>query len=353
MIVNARFLTQRMTGVQRYAAEIAKRLRKRMPHVRFVTPRNIIHTGLADELGAEAFGSTTGHVWEQVELPRFMRRQPDSPLLVSLANTGPVRYENQIVVIHDISTIRHPESYSRRFGALYRYLLPRLARNSAGVITDSEFSRQEIVQEFGLSDGRVRVVHAGVDQMFCPTEQVSKETSPYILAVSSLAPHKNLSRLIEAFSYLDIGAVKLKIVGAKASSFSSMRIDATLMKNIEFTGYVSDAELVRLYQNATLFVFPSLYEGFGLPPLEAMACGCPCVVSAAASLPEVCADAAQYVDPTDAFDMASRIQQVWDDEKLRDTLKQRGRRRVMEFSWCSASEKMAESLGHFSGRVPA
>ena len=349
IVVNARFLTQRMTGVQRYAAELSKRLRERVPDVRFVAPKNILNTKLATELGAEAFGTTSGHVWEQVELPRFLRRQCGYPLLLSLANTGPLKYENQLVVIHDISTIRHPESYSRRFGSLYRYLLPRLARRCTDILTVSHYSKSEIAKVLDVDHRHIHVVHDGVDQIFQPFKQNSREQDPYVLAVSSIAPHKNLTRLIEAFSYLDVPGMKLKIVGARASSFSGTRIDAQLMKNIEFTGYVSDSELVRLYQGARLFVFPSLYEGFGLPPLEAMACGCPCAVSNAASLPEVCGDAAIYFDPADSIDMARVIHLLLSNRSLCESLCLKGLEHVLQFTWETSVDRLISIIKKVRG----
>ena len=337
LVVNCRFLTQRITGVQRYAIEISRRLKNIQPSTRFVTPRNILHKELARELGAEIIGKRTGYYWEQIELPAFMKKSSPGGLLINLANMAPIRYPNKIVTIHDVAPLRFPRSYSRRFSYTYKLMLPLITRTSQSIISDSHFSKEELTQLLAVPESRVRVIPAAVSSPFNSGRDNSVEVceKPYILSVASLDPRKNFARLLEAFSLLKKGTIKLVIVGSENRVFSSesMKSLKRVKPNVIFTGPVEDNCLKALYDNAALFVYPSLYEGFGLPPLEAMACGCPCVVSSAASLPEVCGDAALYCDPYDVDDIASKISMVLSDDQLRRDLIHRGRERVKRFSW--------------------
>ncbi|MCB2201789.1 glycosyltransferase family 4 protein [bacterium] len=354
LIVNARFLTQPTTGVQRYGQQLSLAIKKLRPRTRFVSPPNILHREIAEQLGAEVIGTATGHVWEQVALPRFLRKCTDSDFLLCLGNTGPVRYENQVGVIHDLSVFRHPESYSRRFGLLYRSLLPRLTRTCRAIVTDSDFSKKELQAEFGIDDDRLFVVPCGVGAEF---RAAIPDTSPepYILAVSSLAPHKNLERLLRAFESLELHGVGLKILGAGANAFARTSLQTGKLRNIEFLGHVSDEELIELYRKATLFVYPSMYEGFGLPPLEAMACGCPCVVSNAASMPEVCRDAVVYCEPTDIVGIAHAILKLYRDPELQQRCRERGSEIVWSYTWEAAARKMLDIVDRVesgSGEMP-
>lgn len=332
VVINARFLTQAVTGSQRFAIEISRRLRNRAPYMRFVAPRNILHRDVADELEVETLGSLTGHLWEQVELPRFLRRA-GHPLLINLVNTAPILYHNTVATLLDLSFLRHPEWFSRRFQLYYRFLVPLVARRAKAIVTISEFSRQEISHLLDIPEKRIHVVYCAASRIFSPPRRPAKKE--YILAVSSMDPRKNLARLVEAFKKLKLDGLKLLMVGSKGRAFGDTRIDAAVQDspNIEFTGYVSDTKLVDLYQGARLFVYPSLYEGFGLPPLEAMACGTPVVVSNTTSLPEVCADAAYYVDPHDADDIARGIRFVLDNPSLQEEMIRKGLERVKRFGW--------------------
>lgn len=343
MIVNARFLTQPTTGVQRYGQELSRLIKALRPDTRFVSPRNVLHSGIAGELNVEKVGTATGHVWEQVALPRFLKKYADGELLLSLGNTGPVRYDNQIAVIHDLSVFRHPESYSRKFGLLYRTILPRLVRTCRAIVTDSAFSRDELVSEFGCESDAVFVVPCGVGSQFRPDRTDSPE-KPYILAVSSLAPHKNLQRLLDAFEMAGLRGVTLKVVGAGGSVFAHTSARGREMSDVTFLGHVPEEQLVDLYRNASLFVYPSLYEGFGLPPLEAMACGCPCLVSDAASLPEVCGDAAIYCDPASTESIAGGMTRLLNDTLLRSDCRQRGLMRAASFSWEASARRLLDVI---------
>src|SRR5687768_11068529 len=139
-IVNARFLTQPITGVQRFAIEISKELKKANPQIKFIAPKEIIHHNLANELNAQLYGKMSGHFWEQLELPAYLKKQ-HSPLLINLANLAPVTYNNYIATIHDLSFLQFPKSYSRKFYYYYKFLIPKIAGRAKKIITVSENAR--------------------------------------------------------------------------------------------------------------------------------------------------------------------------------------------------------------------
>ena len=354
MIVNARFLTQPVTGVQRYAIEISKQLKQLCRDIRFVAPRNIIHKELAEELEVECFGPMTGHLWEQVHLLRYMRRKNNNNLLLNLANTAPIGYSNQIVTIHDVCFLRHPEWFSRRFNSAYRFLVPRIARKCQHVITDSDFSKREIIETINIDPAKIQVVSNAVSPMFHASDNsdYAHRFKPYVLAVSSLAPSKNLRRMVQAFLGLNRQDLRLVLVGATNRHYSDTKLSRVLGKDnrVVLVGYVNDRQLVSLYRNAEFFVYPSLYEGFGLPPLEAMQCGCPVIVSKAASLKEVCGDAAYYVNPLDTNDIRTAINKFLVHADLREHFRNAGFNRARHFNWKNSAQKLLSIVETVNGR---
>jgi len=341
IIINSRFLTQKITGTQRFAIEISLQLKKLIPDITFIAPKSITHKDVAKKLNVKIIGTNTRHIWEQIDFPLYLKRQ-GNPLLINLVNTAPLLYEKQIVTIHDLAFLRHPEWFSRKFYLFYRILIPQIAKKSRKIITVSNFSKTEIIDLFNIPSEKIEVINNGVPKKFFYNPLIKKEN--IILAVSSLDPRKNFKNLILAFKKLKLKKYKLLIVGSKNKVFSNQEIEQLINEtpNIKFTGYVSDEKLINLYQKAKVFVYPSLYEGFGLPPLEAMACGTPVVVSNVASLPEVCGDAAYYINPYDVNDIIRGIETVLKDENLQKKLIQKGLERVKLFSWEKSAEKLAE-----------
>ncbi len=343
IFINSRYLTQKVTGVQRYAIEISKQLKKLRPEIEFVAPKNIIHKGLAEDLNVKIIGKHTGHLWEQYDLPKYLKKE-EGPLLLNSANTAPLFYKKQIITIFDLSFLRNPRWFSKKFYVYYKLLIPKLIKKSMRIITISEFSKKEIVDLLNTPENKIRVIHCGVseDIITLSGTELHNRYGQYVLAVSSLDPRKNFKNLIHAFNKLNLKDTKLIIAGSRSEVFANHELKNLIKENsnVLLTGYLSDNELSGLYKNATLFVYPSLYEGFGLPPLEAMACGCPVVVSNAASLPEVCGDAAYYVDPYDIDDIAKGIYEVLTDDKLQQELRQKGLERVKLFNWKESAEKL-------------
>ncbi|RKY24241.1 MAG: glycosyltransferase family 1 protein [Planctomycetota bacterium] len=347
LAVNCRFLSQTLTGAQRAAVELCKQIKRLEPSTVFLSPGNILHKELAETLGVKTIGKLTGHLWEQFDLPRFLKKH-GKPVLLNLCNMAPLSYRSNVITIHDLSPLRSPSWFSYVFRTYYKRMLPVIARKALKVFTDSAFSKREISELLSVPEAGVTVIHLAVPEniLQLADRNFPNENGKYILAVSSIDPRKNFSRLAKAFLRLKLHDTKLILVGGKNAVFSDAKLGSILheAENIVFAGYIDDVELVALYRNALCLAYPSLYEGFGLPPLEAMACKCPVVVSETASLPEVCADAAYYVDPYNVDSIAEGIYKVATDDQLRKTLIEKGAKRVTAFSWEKSAQKLLESI---------
>lgn len=338
LYVNAKFLTQNITGVQRFAIEIAKGLKKIYgERIRFVAPHAIIHHDLAQELGTEVIGMNKGHLWEQVDLPLYLIAN-GSPLLLNLANTAPLLYKHKIVTVYDLAFYRHPEWFSRSFATVYNFIIPRILNNARHVFTDSEFIRDEMHTVYGIAKEKIDVIYGAPADIFMPQNMAHE---PFVLAVGSIDPRKNIQSLIKLFSQHP--EHRLVIVGQKNKVFASMQLEQ-VGDNITFTGYVSDEELVELYNRASVFVYPSLYEGFGIPPLEAQACGCPVVCSNVASLPEVFGDSVIYCNPYDINDIREKIDLILSNQNLQNELRAKGFENIKRFSWKESAKKIVEVI---------
>ncbi|EIK98694.1 group 1 glycosyl transferase [Pseudomonas sp. M47T1] len=334
VVINARFLTQELRGVQRFAEQVSLALQARRSDLVFVSPDRILMHDTARKLNVQTLGKYSGHRWEQLDLPRYLHRQ-GSPLLVSLGATAPLLYRNQIATHHDITYVRHPESYTWAFRTSYRVMTPILLRHLKSLITVSDFSRGEISGYYGYPQERILVVPNAVGSEFQPGIPGNARKT-YLLAVSSPSAHKNFTRMIHAFLQLKgHERVELRIVGAASGIFADHSLErlASSDKRIRFLGRLSDEELITQYQGAAAFVFPSLYEGFGIPPLEAQACGCPVLAANAASIPEVLQSSALYFDPLDVEHIAQAMNLVLTNQCIRQQLRTLGLHNVSRFDW--------------------
>lgn len=174
--VNARFLTQKITGVQRFSIEISKKLKEKIPNIVFISPKNIIHHDLAQQLDVRIIGNTQGHLWEQVSLPVFLLTQK-KPLLINLANTAPIFYKNKISTIHDIAVERFPENFSFLFKKYYQFIIPTILENSKLIFTVSEFSKSEISEHFNINKNKIDVIYNAVNSEFKKQKPLKKTIS--------------------------------------------------------------------------------------------------------------------------------------------------------------------------------
>jgi glycosyltransferase involved in cell wall biosynthesis len=347
--INGRFLTQATTGVQRYAVEMVRaldRLLTAQPRLRssysfrLLTPRNGTRPVSLQHIPITPVGRLKGQIWEQVELPAHSGPN----LILNFANTAPLR-GMVLVTIHDASVFAVPEAYSVAFRLWYRTLLPTLGRRARMILTVSNFSRTELSRRARVPPEKIRVIPLGCEHVLrAPADcevfsRVPVRPGGYILAVGSRSPHKNLDTAIQAVSVLGSSGLPLVAAGgANTRVFNPSRLNSE--DSFHPAGYVSDAELRALYENAACFVYPSLYEGFGLPPLEAMICGCPAVVARSASLPEVCGDAALYCDPRDPRDLAQQIRRLLDSPAERAELRERGQAHARRFTWSASATSL-------------
>ncbi len=347
-VVNGRFLTHRTTGVQRFAREIVRELAPLTPLVIVAPPGDLIDADLGVEV--RQIGRRHGHPWEQIDLPAYLGRE-GRPLLLGLATTGPVTYRPQIVAHHDITYVRHPDSFARSFRLLYRALIPPVLRASARVITVSDFSAREIAQHYRVPAEKLRVVANAVSGDFTADGPTHDEGCAYLLAVSSPNRHKNFDALLSAFHRADLHHIRrLLIVGGQARAFHAATRSGD-DDRVRFLGRVDDAELARLYRGATAFAFPSLYEGFGIPPLEAQRSGTPVLAARAASLPAVLGDSALWIDPLDPDDIRRGLERLDSDPALRAELSRRGRVNEAAYSWALSARRVAEVVAEVQAEI--
>ncbi len=330
-VVNGRFQGRRLTGVERYASEIL----------------HCLGTAVEVVKPSQPLAGVQGHLWEQFLLPTRLGR---NAFLWSPANTGPLAVTRQAITIHDLSVLDHPEWFNANFRLWYMLLLPRLAKRARVVLTVSEHSRRSILRRFGLPEEKVVVVPDGVNlNQFQPCDASAVRAKyglgeRYVLFVGSLDPRKNLERLSQAMVLLsDVRNIELAIAGSWTNIFRPVAVHAS-KRRIRLLGYVPDEDLPALYSGATFFIMPSLFEGFGLSVLEAMACGTPVIASHAGALPEVVGDAAMLVDPTSVEGIAEGMRQLLSQPERRAELKRKGLERVHQFSWERSAQQVLEVL---------
>jgi len=292
-----------------------------------------------------------GHVWEQVKLPLLVKGR----LLWSPANSGPIMVARQVVTVHDIAVLDHPEWFNARFAAWYRWMMPPLVRSVAHVIAVSDFTKRRLVEVTGVDESRVSVVLNGVDERFnvrlreevvTLRAQLGIPSSCYVLSLATLEPRKNLPGQLEAWSrcvsHLPDN-VWLVISGSNGKEHVFGKLQSrNVPPRVHFTGYVRDEDLPALYSGAIAFLYPSFYEGFGLPVLEAMATGTVPIISNSTALREVAGDAGVVVDPHNYDSIASAIVRIVKEDRWREELRHRSVRRSQSFSW----DRTADSTRH-------
>lgn len=308
LVVNARFLTQTLTGVQRYALELSMQIRCIVKEVTFVAPDAILHEEEAEALDVKIIGKRTGHLWEQTDLYHFLRLNGNPPLL-NLANTAPLRYDNNYLTIHDLAFIHHPRWNSRLFAAWYRYLIPRLAHRAKHLFTVSETVRQEICKTLNVPMQQISVTYNGVAAEFKNTRSAATRQKQ-ILAVGTFSPRKNHDKLILAFLDSELSSdYKLVIVGSKDDIFRDSGL-LTSHPAIQTIERPDDSALTRLYEESEMLVCLSAYEGFGLPVLEGLYFGCKVLCSDIPVFQELFSEYVYFCDPTKIEEIRNALTRV-------------------------------------------
>ncbi len=323
IVLNARAASRpELGGVERWAREMVTRLPPLHPaYVVARPPSRLVHRA--------------GHAWEQLVLPARAAALR-AGLLFSPANLAPLAWPRNVVVIHDAAALREERWYSRSYVAAQRALLPRIARRALHVVTVSEFSRAEIVALLGVAEDRVSVVPGGVDGRFSPDADAGAARAalalarPYVLTVASATARKNLGALEPAARRLAREGIELVAAGGDRPQFAGA---AGPLGTVRRLGPVDDVLLPGLYAGALAFVLPSLYEGFGLTCLEAMAAGVPVVAADRGALPQTCAGAAALVDPTDDAAIEAALWRAVGDGDWRAAARRAGLARAAELTW--------------------
>jgi glycosyltransferase involved in cell wall biosynthesis len=357
------FVAGRVTGIGRFLLGVLEEIASRRPHLTALAmtqPETTIPLAAATIRPCTLRGHPTVY-WDQVLLPRRLRAE-GARLFFSPYYKAPLRAPcPTLVTIHDLIPVEFPgyrRGSGRVFAAAFRSWATLLARQATAVITDSSHSKASLVALLGVPADRVHVIPIGVGQEFRPDlSRAAKAAAlvsygirgPYVLAVCNFLPHKNLPRLVEAYRTLPAPLRQrftLVLAGtpARHGPARSVRPSSLTGPGVHTPGFIAPEHLPALYAGASALVCPSLAEGFGLPVLEAMACGTPVVCARAGALPEVAGEASLYVDPLDVKSIAAGIEQVLTDEKLRARLAVQGLTRAQKFDARRTSARLVDLL---------
>lgn len=346
LAINGRFLTRPPTGVDRTAYELTRALadvsvQRGLPQPAVLVPKCAPMTmPVPKELPVEPVGSalgSNGALWEQTHLCAL----PKDQMLLNLCNSGPAFRRRQAIMIHDAQVWSSPDSYTFAFRSWYRCLLPVLARRADTVFTVSQFSRQALERYGVVPKGKAIVIPNGADHILrvepdpSILSRLGLQPRGFFLAIASNHKHKNIA-LLEGLS------TDMPIVLAGGAHRQAKG-------NIMSIGRVSEGELRALYASAQALLFPSLTEGFGLPPLEAMALGTPVVSSTGGALPETCGKAALFADPTDLAQWQEAIQRLNASPQLWDELSAAGRKHSANYTWARSADLIWRHLSQSCG----
>lgn len=348
------------TGIGRYAAELLKALASlpQAPEIVLLTTERADKLQIWNQFERHALIGchllpglmTVGHLAVSAASARYHLDLVHDPNGIA-PFLGPAAGARRVVTIHDAFAYVDPRTHNRLDNWRYRWQLPSAARRADAVITVSNCSKRDLTRHLRLDPDQVHVISEGVDPQFSHEPEPNELhrilaryhiKRPYLLYVGGINGRKNIARLYEAYACVRKRHADLALVIVGKRQWRASDIDLTarrlgLESVVQYTGYMPDADLPAIYGAAEAFVFPSLYEGFGLPPLEAMACGTPVVTSNTSSLPEVVEDAALTVDPCDVGALVKAIERVLSDATLRSELRARGIQRAHHFTWQRAA----------------
>jgi glycosyltransferase involved in cell wall biosynthesis len=326
---DGRVLThKKKTGVQIHAKMLYQELNK-LVDIKCFTPRYNNKLYL--------------HFWEHLILPIVSRKHD---ILFCPSNVAPVfmsKSTKLVVTLHDLAFMDFSDQYSNFFQKYYSLLIPKVVKNAYKVVTVSNFSKNRIIKEFPEVKDKLEVIYHGVSNAFFFDKSIKK--CNYILYVGAMNEIKNFQSVIKAFNQLKHVDIELKMIMPVMGTFSSNKevdlliANAKINKKIEIIDFVDQDKLKKIYQKAKLFIFPSFHESFGLPPLEAMACGTPVIVSNIGALPEVCSDSVLYIDPYNVDDIVKKMEILLSDEDLQKKLVETGLNRVKQFSWQNSAKE--------------
>lgn len=348
--INGRFLTQPMAGVQRFAIQVTKAIDALIDsgeygelagRIEILAPASAREFPLR-HIPVRRCGVGNGYFWEQMELPFHARGR----LLINCCSVGPVVQRNQIVVVHDATIRARPANFAPRFRAVYNFLIPRLIRRSRGTATVSEFSRREIGKWYDVDVRDMRVCYLGADHILAVEpnnsiiDRLDLSGRKFFLCVG-MSVNKNGETVAAALRKAGLSDTLLVATGQPYDWITAKGGHAA-PQGVLHAGFVSDSELRALYEHALAMVSPSHYEGFGLPPVEAMLCGCPAIVSNTSAMTEICGDAALNCNPEDVNELARLMCLLHDDLVQRSKLSAAGRARAARYTWRSVAVSLLD-----------
>lgn len=350
IFINGRFLTQALSGVQRYAGEIVRRLDERVgageaaTDYVLLTPQGARSAGLRF-IEQRITGRWQGHLWDQIDFAWAARKGA----ALCLAATGPVTMRRQLVVIHDAAVQRHPELFGKAY-ARWHNMIDHLLARRAHLATVSHFSQHELSEVLRVEPQQIVVAkngaeHLNIDPDYGITTRLGLVDTPYFLVLGNITPNKNLAVAMRALARLQPTNVRLVAVGRLDESVFGRGYLPPKGPGLMLPGRLDDAEVAGLMRSARALVFPSLYEGFGIPPLEAMANDCPVLASTAAAVRETCGDAAHYFDPYDDETLANWMRMAAEDAgEWRTQRIAAGHVQLARYSWKVSAEILADRI---------
>lgn len=348
IFINGRFFSQPMTGAQRYGHEVLASLDviagKQEVQMTLLVPRSVKDLPSFSSIKIKSVGHLTGQFWEQFELPFYARKG----VLFTPCGGAPILHGCNVITIHDAAVVASPRGYSWGFRVWYKLLNWTLCRTARHVLTVSEFAKSELMKWYGARSEKVTVTYLGSEHALRPKpdpavlDKHKLESRNYILSVGSNNPNKNFLGFLHSLSSISDEKIQVAIAGPRdLKIFGGDRVSDARVRDL---GYVSDSELRTLYENAACFVFPSFYEGFGLPPLEALALGCPIVVSDIPALNEIVGAVAFKCDPGDSVSIGMQIATSLREKSPRELLTSF----ATKYSWQDCGSKTWEILSKFA-----
>ncbi|MBS4015545.1 MAG: glycosyltransferase family 4 protein [Candidatus Latescibacteria bacterium] len=298
-------------------------------------------------------------LWEYTTLPKLLQKE-QVDIFWGPSNFLPLRKAcKYVVTIHDLSSFTYADTYPYLRRKYYQYIIKQAVKRADLIVTDSEFSRQDIVNTFSIPAEEVKVISCGIDDIFQPIDCSDKHTQikskyklpdDFIFTLGVIEPKKNTQRLVQAYTQLKnkhVDLPKLVVGGSKKYGWKNRRIfqlvdELKLKDSVIFTGFIEHQDLPVIYSTAKLFILPSLFEGFGLPVIEAMACGTPVITSNTSSLPEIAGDAAVLINPYDTEEIGQAIIKVISDQQLQTEMRAKGFKNVKRFSWQESAHELLD-----------
>lgn len=359
--INGRFLTQRLSGVQRYAREVVLAIDTMLSSAEnrnganwhLLAPRGSVCDLDLKRINFVSCGNLKGHAWEQVDLLKASK----NGRLLSLGNSGPILHSRQLVIIHDATVFRHPRNFTRPY-SIFHQTLSRILGRTSTIGTVSHFSKSELSKVISVREDKIVVAPNGSDHFGHVSGEGSvaaqnyAEGRKFFIFVGSPTPNKNLATAVSAFKIVQKYYPNTRFIVVGNLNNDVFETPKGLNEDsVIFTGFLPDADITCLLSKAEALVFPSIYEGFGIPPLEAMVHSCPVIASDIPSVREVCGDAAIFSSPHDIDGFASAMTNLLSQPSLREQLVEAGRNRSKTYNWASTASVIVQTLNKIQTRA--